>query len=211
MGLTETLGECCDSLWKARKSKGAQTFLKGFSILSGCFLLVAGVVAAVWCILHFFHLDFSYLVCSLYTIFFGLLVLVIEVKDKTRVFAAAFDWIDFYLKFLTFQRGKGMFYACVGLLVFFIGPSGENNDGSHWGVNNVAALLLATIGFLHTFKVIKEAPTGGLGPGEPNPFTSEHAPQLQFVPDHHPLRMHGSAAATEWGQMTQQGTYDMSQ
>ena len=36
------------------------------------------------------------------------------------------------------QRGKGTFYCGVGLLVFFIGTG----DGG-WGLNHVAALLLA--------------------------------------------------------------------
>ena len=45
------------------------------------------------------------------------------------------------------QRGKGAFYWGVGLLVLFIGPDSD----SSWGLNNVAALFLAVVGFLHTY------------------------------------------------------------
>jgi len=46
---------------------------------------------------------FVYFIGSLYTIFFGLLVVVVEVKDKTAPVSAAYDWLHVYLKFLTFQ------------------------------------------------------------------------------------------------------------
>ena len=44
------------------------------------------------------------------------------------------------------QRGKGAFYWGVGLLVLYIGPDGT----SHWGLNNVAALIVTIVGFFHT-------------------------------------------------------------
>ena len=59
------------------------------------------------------------------------------------------------------QRGKGIFYLGVGILVFFMDTNGAD---SSWGVNNVAALFLAIVGFLHTFYIIREkGPL--LGPG----------------------------------------------
>ena len=60
--------------------------------------------------------------------------------------SAAYHWVDAYLKFLTLQRGKGAFYWGVGLLICFIAPDGS----SSWGFNNVAALILAILGFVHT-------------------------------------------------------------
>uniref|UniRef100_A0A7S0LKQ8 Uncharacterized protein n=1 Tax=Coccolithus braarudii TaxID=221442 RepID=A0A7S0LKQ8_9EUKA len=157
---------CAQKVWAQRTSKHAQTLLKCLSIIAGLFLLVAGTVGLSAII--FFQL--VYFIGSFYTIFFGLLVLTVELRDKVPFFAAAFQWIDFYLKFLTLQRGKGAFYWGVGLLVLFIGPDGS----SKWGLNNVAALFLALVGFLHTFKIIGES-SAALGPGEANPF-EEHAP-----------------------------------
>ena len=43
------------------------------------------------------------------------------------------------------QRGKGAFYLGVGLLVAFMTPT-----TSMLGVNNIAAIILAVVGFLHT-------------------------------------------------------------
>ena len=60
------------------------------------------------------------------------------------------------------QRGKGLFYLGVGILVFFISPKtiGEGTITEsimgHWGVNNVAALVLAIVGGLHTWRVIRD-------------------------------------------------------
>ena len=42
------------------------------------------------------------------------------------------------------QRGKGMFYLGVGLLVFFMAPDSlEKSMAGSWGINNVAALVIA--------------------------------------------------------------------
>ena len=43
------------------------------------------------------------------------------------------------------QRGKGAFYLGVGILVCFMSP-----DNSVFGVNNIAAIVLAIVGGLHT-------------------------------------------------------------
>jgi len=91
---------------------------------------------------------FVYFIGSLYTIFFGLLVVVVEVKDKTAPVSAAYDWLHVYLKFLTFQRGKGTFYLGVGLLLFFIGPACTSFC---IGVVNLAAMCLIAVGLLHTY------------------------------------------------------------
>lgn len=65
------------------------------------------------------------------------------------------------------QRGKGTFYCGVGLLVFFIGTG---NGG--WGLNHVAALLLALVGLMHACAA----------PRAPRPF-------------HPPPSAHGTVAA----------------
>ena len=66
------------------------------------------------------------------------------------------------------QRGKGLFYLGVGVLVFFMGPTDDAAHGSdnpvswasyftgNWGVNNVAALVLAIVGGMHTCHVIRD-------------------------------------------------------
>ena len=49
------------------------------------------------------------------------------------------------------------FFLCVGILVFFIGPDSENG----WGLNNVSAIVLAVVGAIHAFKLLREvAPLG---------------------------------------------------
>ena len=67
------------------------------------------------------------------------------------------------------QRGKGLFYCGVGILVFFMGP---NNTTWHWGVNNIAALVLALVGALHTFHVIRDDSAARVGPA----LTAQMAP-----------------------------------
>ena len=145
-----------EALWTLRKHHHARVVLKLLSTLTGAFLTLAGIVGLSAILLG----QTIYAVGSLYAIFFGLLTLVLEARDKMPLTTALYQLVDVYLKFMTFQRGKGMFYLAVGLLVLYIGP-----DGTHaWGLNNVAALILAIIGSIHTFKVIREEDPK-LGPG----------------------------------------------
>uniref|UniRef100_A0A6T0BU72 Uncharacterized protein n=1 Tax=Chrysotila carterae TaxID=13221 RepID=A0A6T0BU72_CHRCT len=148
---------CFDRLWAQRSTKTAQTLLKCLSLTSGLFLLVAGIVG----LSAIFFLQIIYFIGSFYTIFFGLLVLTLELRDRLPLISAAYSWIGIYLKFLTLQRGKGAFYWGVGLMVLFISP----DNTSKWGLNNVAALVLAFVGFLHTFMIIKD-PDPALSPGD---------------------------------------------
>jgi glucose dehydrogenase len=140
---------------------GKLTLLKLLSVAAGFFLLIAGLLGAG---LIFFGGGLIYFVACLYTVFFGCLVLAIEVKDRHKLTAVAYQAIEVYLKFLTLQRGKGIFYVGVGLLVFFIAPAGNEKDWFHWGVINVAALVLIAVGILHTMRFASEATTT-LGPG----------------------------------------------
>ena len=172
------LEDCAASIWKQRESRAATTLLKCASVCAGLFLLVAGI-------LGFSAIMFGqiiYFVGSFYTVTFGVLVTVVELKDKMPIISAIYGWVDTYLKFMTTQahppprpvlrrrkksraaparttalradtctpptaqRGKGMFYWGVGLLICFIAPDGTRD----WGVNNVAALVLAILGFIHT-------------------------------------------------------------
>lgn len=172
------LEDCAASIWKQRESRAATTLLKCASVCAGIFLLVAGI-------LGFSAIMFGqiiYFVGSFYTVTFGVLVTVVELKDKMPIISVIYGWIDTYLKFMTTQahppprpvlrrrrnraqlprarlrcaltpappptaqRGKGMFYWGVGLLICFIAPDGTRD----WGINNVAALVLAILGFIHT-------------------------------------------------------------
>eukprot|EP00320_Phaeocystis_rex_P014345 CAMPEP_0119057334 /NCGR_PEP_ID=MMETSP1178-20130426/1812_1 /TAXON_ID=33656 /ORGANISM="unid sp, Strain CCMP2000" /LENGTH=195 /DNA_ID=CAMNT_0007038151 /DNA_START=53 /DNA_END=640 /DNA_ORIENTATION=- len=129
-------------------SKPARLVLKLLSIFTGVFLLIAGIIGTTALISNF-----DYFIASLYTIVFGLAVLVIELNDRLRVpiMKRAYAWLDMYLKFLTLQRGKGLFYCGVGILVFFIGTGGGG-----WGLNNVAAMFLFIDGGIHTLKLVNE-------------------------------------------------------
>mmetsp|Transcript_46514 Transcript_46514/g.101050 ORF Transcript_46514/g.101050 Transcript_46514/m.101050 type:complete len:216 (-) Transcript_46514:146-793(-) len=160
---------CLEKVWEKRTTRKAQTLLKALSLLSGAFMIVAGIIGCSF-ILYF---QIVYFIGSLYTIIFGLTVLTLELRDKLRVMSAVYCWIDIYLKFLTLQRGKGAFYWFVGLLILFISPDGTE----HWGPNNCAALVLAFVGFLHTFLIIKETEPV-LGPGAAN---FEEPVQIQAV------------------------------
>jgi len=150
--------------WAQREARHMKVLLKSLSLLTGLALLTAGVVG----LSAIFFLQLVYFVGSIYTIFFGSLVLVVELRDKLPLVSALYSLVDRYLKFLTLQRGKGGFYLCVGLLVLYIGPDGT----SHWGLNNVAALFLAVVGFLHFFRIVKES-APALGPSDSG--TLEHA------------------------------------
>jgi len=131
-----------DKCWSLRKTRAATTLLKFFSIGGGLFLIVAGIIGLSGII----YGQVSYFVGSIYAILFGCIVLVVELRDKVPMISAAYQLIDVYLKFMTLQRGKGLFYLGVGLLVLYISPDGT----SSWGRNNVAALFLAAIGASHT-------------------------------------------------------------
>jgi len=142
------------------------SMLKAGSIFSGGFLIIAGIIGTT-AILTF---DLRYLVGSLYAIVFGMMVQVLEIKNKygespvrLKVF---YEWINMYVKFLTLQRGKGAFYLGVGLLTFFIGPNmGQSSWTGQWGVMNIAALMLAVVGWVHTFKLVAEKGAPGAGAG----------------------------------------------
>jgi len=134
-------------------SPQARTLLKVLSLGAGAFLVFAGVWGG--CMTPIMGGGFVYFVGAVYAVLFGLIVLTVEIKDKTKLITAFYQWIDKYLKFLTLQRGKGAFYLGVGLLVCFMSPSGNSQPAL--GVNNVAAIILAVVGFLHTCRIIKEA------------------------------------------------------
>mmetsp|Transcript_31693 Transcript_31693/g.97015 ORF Transcript_31693/g.97015 Transcript_31693/m.97015 type:complete len:188 (+) Transcript_31693:45-608(+) len=169
-----------DRCWALRKTRAATTLLKFFSVGGGLFLIVAGVIGLTGIL----YGDLVYFVGSIYAIIFGCTVLVVELRDKVPLVSAAYQLIDVYLKFMTLQRGKGLFYLGIGLLVLYIAPSGT----SSWGLDNIAALFLAIIGFSHTFKIIAEVDPI-LGPGA----TQALDPGPEF-----------STARTEWGNMVAQ-------
>jgi len=131
---------CLNSLTAARKL----VLLKLFSLFAGAFLVVSGVIGTSSI---FVGGGFVYFIGSLYTIVFGLLVLVVEIKDKTPPISAAYELVQLYLKFLTLQRSKGVFYLGVGLLLFFIGP--HCDQWVCFGVINWAAQCLIAAGLLH--------------------------------------------------------------
>lgn len=132
------------------------------SLFAGAFLVVAGIFG---CTAPILGGGFVYFIGALYAIVFGLMVLVVEIKVSTRVpkVALAYAWIDKYLKFLTLQRGKGLFYIGVGILVFFIAPNTSGSMFGRWGVNNVAALVLTIVGVLHAFYVVRDDSAGSAG------------------------------------------------
>jgi len=149
-----------EKIWALRQGRAASVLLKALSVSAGVFLLVAGTIGLSALVFG----QFVYFIGSLYTIVFGVVVTSVEVRDKVPMLSIVYQWIDTYLKFMTLQRGKGLFYWGVGLLVLFIGP-----DSNSWGLNNVAAIFLAVVGILHAFKIIKED-SHALGPGDPGMF-----------------------------------------
>ena len=103
------------------------------------------------------------------------------------------------------QRGKGIFYLGVGLLVLFMSAkttststTGASITTNYWGVNNVAALFLAIVGFLHTFYVIREKGSH-LGPG----LTANMAPSdgLDFSSGQPGV----GGTRTQWNKMVEEG------
>ena len=131
----------------------ARLILKASSLIAGVAMLFAGISVIVSAPFHYGGLVYTF--GALYAVVFGLLILVVEIKDKTRIVSIAYDWVDTYLKFLTLQRGKGAFFMGIGILVFFIWPEGDQGR-LVWGVNNVSALMLAIVGGVHVSRVVKE-------------------------------------------------------
>jgi len=170
--LPETAGLIAMKLPK-RTSKEARLAVKLLSLAAGAFLMISGGFGTTAIVLGG---GTVYVVGSLYAVAFGALVLCVEIKDKVRFVSAIYALIDKEMKFLTFQTGKGIFYFGVGLLLFFIEPQesricrtvGATNTSHghtecrtphysvHWGVINVAALLIAIVGFLHAFHIVLE-------------------------------------------------------
>lgn len=74
--------------------------LKVASIFSGIFLIIAGFFGPSAVVLGG---GFAYVIASLYAIFFGCLVITVEIKDKSALISVAYDLINVYLKFLTIQ------------------------------------------------------------------------------------------------------------
>ena len=170
--------------------------IKMLSLSSGVFLIVAGIMG---CSAPILGGGLVYTIGSAYAIIFGLIMLTVELKDKSRAVAAFYTWIDTYLKFLTLQRGKGAFYLGAGILTFFMGTCGTTEGSCSWkgwGVTNVAALYLAIVGFLHTFYIIREKPAGAgltasMAPSDGLDFSSG-AP--------------GAGGRTQWSTVVEQGT-----
>ena len=137
-----------------RETKKGRSVLKGTSVATGFCLLVGGLIG----LSGLFFGQWVYFLGSIYTVCFGLVVLVTEARgnisadNRFKLFIEIYlRFIEIYLRFLTLQRGKGLFYLGVGLLVFCIAPGDY-----HWGVNNIAALLLIAVGCMHTLRIIKE-------------------------------------------------------
>mmetsp|Transcript_7377 Transcript_7377/g.12418 ORF Transcript_7377/g.12418 Transcript_7377/m.12418 type:complete len:205 (+) Transcript_7377:36-650(+) len=119
--------------------------LKSATVVAGSFVLVGGLLGTTALILGG---GLTYFIGSLYSIFFGCCILVLEMKKVSWRTRLVYEWIEIYLRFLTVQRGKGASYLGVALLVFCIGPQDEQNRRG-WGVNNVAAVCLAIVGVMH--------------------------------------------------------------
>ena len=74
--------------------------MKGLSVAAGFFLVVAGILGCTSLVLGG---GIIYFIGALYAIAFGLVVIVVEFKDKTPIISIAYKLIDKYLKFLTIQ------------------------------------------------------------------------------------------------------------
>ena len=176
---------------RALTAAGKLVLLKLLTIATGAFLVVAGILGST---AIFTGDGFVYFIGSVYTVFFGTVVLVLELKDKAAPVSAFYEWLSIYLKFLTFQRGKGLFHLGVGLLVFFIKESSCTGFVC-FGIVNIAALCLIGVGALHTLRIVKEEPAA-LGPGDidegirPAPEYTTNAP-LGTPP----------TSTSTWGQM----------
>ena len=75
----------------------------------------------------------------------------------------------------------------------------ESGTVNSWGVNNVAALFLAVVGFLHTFYIIREK-GAHLGPG----LTANMAPSdgLDFTTQ---IQPGAGGSRTQWNKMVEEG------
>lgn len=132
-----------------RPDAGKLLVLKIISVLAGTFMVLAGMLAIPGSILFATYgtdYDLVYLLACVYAILFGLGALILELKDDRKATAGAWKWVTVYLRAVMTQRGKGMAYLCVGILVSVISPKRE---GISIGIVNVAGFLLGATGTLH--------------------------------------------------------------
>ena len=76
--------------------------MKAFSLFAGLFLLAGGIIGSTVLITGGLE-QHVYFVGSIYSIFFGLVVLTVELRDKPSVVSKLYALVDKYLKFLTLQ------------------------------------------------------------------------------------------------------------
>ena len=159
-----------------RRTKEARLLLKLGSLGTGIFLILAGVFGSMGAVT--IGGGWQYFAGSVYAILFGIIMLIVEIKDKVLIISALYHIVESEIKFLTLQTGKGIFYLGIGILVFFIAPeearpshcSDDSEEAEcntsyvfHWGVINVAALCLAIVGFFHTFHLVLEPSSEDMG------------------------------------------------
>ena len=109
--------------------------LRVLSAISG-FLLIVGGIVGIFDPLHPLSM-----VISVYNVFFGLLIVLTELKSWPiiRTFQKT---VDVYFHLLSIPRGKGGFYCFIGFLAFF---------SSEWNLSRVCVLIVSIIGMLHLF------------------------------------------------------------
>ena len=100
-GMSASLSERIKFAFTEPKSVEAKLLLKLLSLGAGGFLVLAGLVG--FCTTPFMGGGAVYAIGALYAVFFGAIVLTLEIKDKTSLISAFYQWLDTYLKFLTLQ------------------------------------------------------------------------------------------------------------
>lgn len=152
-------------------SRHGALLLKVLSLAAGGFLVAAGGVGAASVA---FGSGYVYFVGSLYGIAFGVIVMVVEIKDSIPLVSVLYGVLDKYTKFLTAQRGKGCFYLGVGLLICFMRPTSWEGAFSVWGVNNGKQLNNGTEGS----SLLALSPTHASPAPRPSPAHAARAPTL---------------------------------
>ena len=115
-------------------SKDPKTTLKFASTISGVLLIIAGLTGI-------FTINPLSLVISIYNMFFGVLIVLTEMKNYP-VFRTLQRRVDVYFHLLSVPRYKGGFYCFIGILAFF---------AEDWGLQRVCVLVVSIVGLIHVF------------------------------------------------------------
>mmetsp|Transcript_43765 Transcript_43765/g.115020 ORF Transcript_43765/g.115020 Transcript_43765/m.115020 type:complete len:255 (-) Transcript_43765:248-1012(-) len=127
--------KCAKSFWEVL-SKDPPRTLRWSSAISGVLLIIGGISGV-------FTINPLAAVISVYNVFFGLLIVLTELKSYPiiRTFQKR---VDTYFHLLSVPRGKGGFYCFIGFLAFFA-------EEGYFSLTKLCVMIVTIVGLIHLF------------------------------------------------------------